>query len=632
MESSNENLDQLGQSWNDRFSQQLLCEDIKKTQMELTRLKHLLDIATQLQSENRALKLNQLKLVAERDALRAKVANMEKQQQRDNKHVCGEQFDAILKLLNELADKRQQTADQRERYGSVDLFTQLQNNQKALLLHVSELEQRLEQEQQERKTNCVSVDQFTKLQNCQQTIFDRLNEQNEQQTAENSAKINELDQEMKDTKAKSTTLEEQQKKIFEKFEVLENFIDVSKERCANESVHPNQNDRLNFDEIFPIIQQQNCWDSNACHNDLEIVGSECLTVHYKVENGNYFRSVFAERAMPLNSEFGIFYFEIKILNMKKNATIGLATKAMSLSQLVGYQLDSYGYESDGCFWANGSRWVNENAKFSHGDVVGMGVHLATRRIIFMKNGQRLDTPNLFIVPVSASSADHLPFFPCVSLWRSGDKIETNFGPDFKFNPANGKVLPTLQQQQNQNCWDDNACHSYLEIIGAECQTVHYRHDRNVWRSVFAKYAVPSSEWGIFYFEIHVSNVKDYALIGLASKQHASLDNSVRKCRGTFAYEGDGFFWVNGSFQTGNETFGCGDVVGCGIHLAMRRIIFTKNGQRIDAGNLSTFASPFSTTDLPLFPCISLGDSGDLIEANFGPNFKFDLNKCRKQSQ
>ncbi|KAL3073895.1 hypothetical protein niasHT_035983 [Heterodera trifolii] len=625
MESSSENFDQLGQSWNDRFSRQLLREDIKKTEMELTRLKHLIDIATQLQSENRALKLNQLKLMAERDALRAKVANMEKEQQRDNKHVCGEQFDTILKLLNESAEKRQQTAaDQRERYVLDGLFTQMQNNQKALLLHVNELEQRLEQEQHERKTNCVSVDQFTQLQNCQQTIFDRLKEQNEQQTAEYSAKINELDQEMKDMKAKSTTLEEQQKNLFEKFVVLDNFIDISKERCANESVHPN--DRLNFEEIFPILQQQNCWDSNACHSDLEIVGSECLTVHYKEGKGNYFRSVFAERAMPLNSEFGIFYFEIKILNMKKNSTIGLATKAMSLSQLVGYQLDSYGYESDGCFWANGSRWVNENAKFSHGDVVGMGVHLATRRIIFMKNGQRLDTPNLFIVP---PSADHLPFFPCVSLWRSGDKIEANFGPDFKFNPANGKLLPTPHQQQHQNCWDANACHSYLEIIGAECQTVHYRHDRNVWRSVFAKYAVPSNESGIFYFEIHVSNVKDYALIGLASKQHASLDNSVRKCRGTFAYEGDGFFWVNGSFQTGNESFGCGDVVGCGIHLAMRRIIFTKNGQRIDAGNLSTFASPFSATDLPLFPCISLGDSGDLIEANFGPNFKFDLNKCHK---
>ncbi|KAL3103073.1 hypothetical protein niasHT_027882 [Heterodera trifolii] len=86
------------------------------------------------------------------------------------------------------------------------------------------------------------------------------------------------------------------------------------------------------------------------------------------------------------------------------------------------------YQSDGHFWANGSKNFGM-PNFSHGDFVGCGINLATQRIIFTKNGQPLDTSDLFLSP---------PFdfalFPFVSLNNSGDLIETNFGPQFKFDP------------------------------------------------------------------------------------------------------------------------------------------------------------------------------------------------------
>uniref|UniRef100_A0A914HFU2 Uncharacterized protein n=1 Tax=Globodera rostochiensis TaxID=31243 RepID=A0A914HFU2_GLORO len=52
-----------------------------------------------------------------------------------------------------------------------------------------------------------------------------------------------------------------------------------------------------------------------------------------------------------------------------------------------------------------------------GDVVGCGVNLATL----------LNTTNLFV----ADSVGAL--FPFVMLTLHGDKIEANFGPNFKFN-------------------------------------------------------------------------------------------------------------------------------------------------------------------------------------------------------
>uniref|UniRef100_A0A183CPG5 B30.2/SPRY domain-containing protein n=1 Tax=Globodera pallida TaxID=36090 RepID=A0A183CPG5_GLOPA len=189
-----------------------------------------------------------------------------------------------------------------------------------------------------------------------------------------------------------------------------------------------------------LIQQQNGWDSAACHKDLTLIGPDRLIVEH---NGMDWalRSVLAERPIP-RKNFGIFYYEVKIIwgRTFNSVSIGLGTKRMPLNERVGLYEGTYAYKEDGQFWGHavegcsywkGRPYIGEKPSFGVGDVIGCGVNLATRQIIYTKNGKRLETTGLRV----DSAAD---LSPCVTLYNYGTKIEANFGPNFKFNiAANG---------------------------------------------------------------------------------------------------------------------------------------------------------------------------------------------------
>ncbi|KAL3115147.1 hypothetical protein niasHT_016240 [Heterodera trifolii] len=210
---------------------------------------------------------------------------------------------------------------------------------------------------------------------------------------------------------------------------MENFVCVLKDRFGNELLKAVHADiRPSIAEVFSN-PAQNCWDVTTSHDELEIFGPECLMVHHKSEGnvGDWpWRVVFSKYSLP-NSHYGIFYYEVKVLNIKRYIKIGFATKELVLDTGVGEKPDSYGYANDACFWLDGTKYAGK-PKFARDDTVGCGINLVTGRIIFTKNGVQLDTSDVFVSPTSQ-------WFPCVSLLDSDDLINANFGPNFKYDPS-----------------------------------------------------------------------------------------------------------------------------------------------------------------------------------------------------
>ncbi|KAL3068829.1 hypothetical protein niasHT_032954 [Heterodera trifolii] len=181
----------------------------------------------------------------------------------------------------------------------------------------------------------------------------------------------------------------------------------------------------------------NRWNANDCSKDL-VIGSD-----QSIKNNRGYRDSCRAEAM-LSQYFGIAYFEVRIVwkTGYQEISIGLSTRDFPVTrewlpiygQTYGYEMSSYGVtfvDKVGTFWGHnvegsvpkwGNRWIAAaNSSFYTGDVVGCGVNLATRQIIYTLNGRRLNTSGLFV-----STTD---LYPTVSLERNASVV-ANFGGTF----------------------------------------------------------------------------------------------------------------------------------------------------------------------------------------------------------
>ncbi|KAL3086802.1 hypothetical protein niasHS_008589 [Heterodera schachtii] len=180
----------------------------------------------------------------------------------------------------------------------------------------------------------------------------------------------------------------------------------------------------------------------------------------------------------------------------------------------------------------------------------------------------------------------------------------------------------------QNYWDANFCHEKLEIIGDKKLIVHYKQNDIDWCTIFAKHPIllNNNSFDIFYYEISFQNMKSYVIFGFAVKQQNKFYGIILSHKGTYAYFNTGLISINGEGKESNAqySYGVADTVGIGVNSATRQIIFTKNGICLGCDSAEDFLVASSFADDSFYPFITLLCSDDKIEANFGPNFKFDL--------
>ncbi|KAI3413786.1 Dig-1p [Globodera pallida] len=154
-----------------------------------------------------------------------------------------------------------------------------------------------------------------------------------------------------------------------------------------------------------------------------------------------------------------------------------------------------------------------------------------------------------------------------------------------------------------NRWDVAACCKGLTLIEPKRLIVQCDGEFNdLCCYVFAERPI-LKDVGFFYYELKFLQNKGSICIGLASKQ--------------MPFEGDSAVCKGVNVYLALDAVP-GDVVGYSLSLETREIVYTRNGVRLDSRNVL----PHSAVDL--FPYASLPSLGDKVEANFGPNFLFNI--------
>lgn len=174
---------------------------------------------------------------------------------------------------------------------------------------------------------------------------------------------------------------------------------------------------------------------------LLIVESDMLTVKYIGPN-DYKVAAIIRANNPIPLQFGLFYFEVKVINNENNGHIAIGfcakpenpTKNMvnlsaetddsSIIPMLGQEDNSWGYHSDdGYSFCSGSG-EPYGPSYTTGDIVGCYMNFKENIIFYTKNGI-----NIGIACYLPNNFDDLnvKIYPCVGLRAQDGSVKANFG-------------------------------------------------------------------------------------------------------------------------------------------------------------------------------------------------------------
>ncbi|KAJ3576275.1 hypothetical protein NP233_g531 [Leucocoprinus birnbaumii] len=175
-------------------------------------------------------------------------------------------------------------------------------------------------------------------------------------------------------------------------------------------------------------------------------------------------------------------------------------------------------------------------------------------------------------------------------------------------------------------WSDQERSSSLSVSHDGRELSHHgtnNSDKEHGANARANHPVPPA-CGIYYFEVEIrcKEQKSHISIGSFASPAVKFSRLPGWEPSSWGYYGDdGHAYENGRPGVAYaQTFGFGDVIGCGIDFTTHKMFYTKN---------STFLGPVfddvGKDNIKLYPVIGLRHSGDCVRVNFGhESFRFDI--------
>ncbi|KAK3327322.1 hypothetical protein B0T19DRAFT_484453 [Cercophora scortea] len=177
------------------------------------------------------------------------------------------------------------------------------------------------------------------------------------------------------------------------------------------------------DVTTPLPSRWNKDDKDAV---LEVIG-DGFEVKYTGRSSSDHEACAIRADHYMSSQCGVYYFEITILNKRKEDTtigIGFSGRSVALQRAPGWEPESWGYHGDdGHCFASQNVGKSYGPKFGPGDTVGCLLNFRLGQALFTKNGVQLEVAFRDV----AFKDPKTRLYPTVGLKKPGDHVLANFG-------------------------------------------------------------------------------------------------------------------------------------------------------------------------------------------------------------